>query len=300
MRSVLKWQTGSLLNRLSQSQYGFDVTVNPYRGCAHDCQYCYARDTHRYLDLNIGEDFSHKLFVKERSVAQILVELRRVPLDKVLTLGTATDPYQSLEGRYRVSRHLLEAVFESGHAVTITTKSPLIVRDVDILEKLASRQQVQVHISLISLDYQTLHAVEPGTAAPAVRLRTLATLSQRHIPTMLFAAPILPFLTDTEAQLSSLFAQARAFGALAVMASRLRLSPSMKSYFFTWLEEHYPELLARYRALYPGPSQYPDAGYSRMLGQRVTRLQHMHGLAQRLPAPRAWQSLQQPQFDFIR
>lgn len=299
MRQVSTWQARALLNRSTPSRYGFDVTVNPYRGCAHACHYCYARDTHRYLELNIADDFSQKLFVKERSPAQIRKELGRLPLDQVIALGTATDPYQPLEGRYRITRHLLEAVVGSGHALTITTKSPLILRDLDLLKTLAKRGQVRVHVSLISLDRLVLGRLEPGAPSPEVRLRILAQLSQHRVPTVLFAAPILPYITDQEASLKALFTRARESGVDAVMASRLRLSPTVKPYFLSQLAHHYPDLAEAYQRLYPGSAQYPLGSYSHALNQTLLRLHHTLDLPSTWPIPRAWRTLDQPQFELI-
>ncbi len=298
MHQVSKWQARSLLNRVHSSQYGFDVTVNPYRGCAHACHYCYARDTHRYLNLDIAEDFSQKLFVKERSSAQIAEEVRRLPLDHVIALGTATDPYQPLEGHHQLSRRLLQIVSRSGHPITITTKSPLILRDLDILKVLAAHHQIRVHISLISMDRDLLKVVEPGAPSPAVRIRTVADLARHHIPTVVFAAPVLPYLTDRNDQLAVLFGEAKRAGAEALMADRLRLSPTMKSYFFDWLCIHYPDLLASYQSLYPGSTQYPNFAYSQALTQRLTLLRQSYQLPQHWAPPTPWQSLMQAQFDF--
>ncbi|MCL5063567.1 MAG: radical SAM protein [Firmicutes bacterium] len=298
MREILKWQARSLVNRQNHSPYGFDATVNPYRGCAHACHYCYARDTHLFLDLNIGEDFSQKLFVKQRSPEQIRQEVNRLPLDRVIALGTATDPYQPLEGHHRISRRLLEIIADSGHAVTITTKSPLILRDIDLLERLANHHQLRVHISLISLNRDLLRVLEPGAPPPLVRLQTIAELTQHAIPTLLFAAPILPYLTDQEEQLARLFKGASEALVDGVMASRLRLSPTMKSYFFDWLVTHYPDLLEPYRSLYPGSSQYPLASYSQALSQRVAKLQQHYGLSQPYPTPKAWRPISQLEFHF--
>lgn len=297
MRQVDAWQARSLLNRSPASRYGFDVTVNPYRGCAHGCEYCYARDTHSYLGLNIGNDFTQRLFVKSRSAIDIASELRRLPLSQVIALGTATDPYQSLEGRHQVSRKLLGEVYKSGHALTITTKSPLILRDLDLLAALAKRGQLRVNVSLISLNRSLLQALEPGAPAPSVRLQTIRELSGHGVPTVLFAAPILPYLTDASEPLAALFEAARNAGAVGVMTSRLHLTPTIKAHFFAWLNSYQPSLHTRYQRLYPGDAQYPLATYSRELWSRVDVLKLRANLQQDFPEPRPWQPVIQPEFD---
>ncbi len=299
MRKIQDWQARSVINRSHDgNHYGFEASLNPYRGCAHGCHYCYARETHRYLGLDLGEDFVQRLFVKKNLGTRLVDELRRLPLQQVLAVGTATDPYQSLEGRYRLTRQVLEAVLESGHALTITTKSPLIVRDLDLLRQLAANGQVVVHISLISLDRDLLRTLEPGAPSPKVRLDTIERLAV-HMPVVLFAAPVVPYLTDQVPQLDTLYAAARAAGATAVMASRMRLSPVLKPYFLDWLRLYHPPLLPAYQRLYPGLDQFPNDPYSQALKRLLAELAERHGLAVDLPRPSARRQLAQPQFDFM-
>ncbi len=299
MRKIEDWQARSVVNRSNAgTRYGFDASLNPYRGCAHGCHYCYARETHRFLGLDVGEDFVQRLFVKKNLAPRLSNELRRIPLQQVIALGTATDPYQSLEGRHRLTRHVLQAVSVSGHALTITTKSPLVVRDLDLLSQLAATGQVVVHISLISLDRGLLRALEPGAPSPQVRLHTIERLAV-HVPVVLFAAPIVPYLTDQKASLNDLYAAAGAAGASAVMASRMRLSPVVKPYFFDWLRQYRPALLPAYQRLYPGLAQFPNQAYTQNLRSLLHALAEQHGLAADLPRPIPRLRLAQTQFDFM-
>lgn len=277
-------------------RYGFSITVNPYRGCAHGCHYCYARDTHAYLDLGIGADFAEKLFVKQTSFARIRAELARVPLSEVIAVGTATDPYQPLEGRHRLTRTLIEALTHSGHAFTITTKSPLVTRDLDRLGVLAARNQVVVNISLIGLDRTLLRLLEPGAPPPAGRLQAMRRLADAGVPVVLFAAPLLPFLTDHEEAVDALFDAAREAGAASVMASGLRLSPTLRPYFLSQLEPFGPALRQRYQDLYRDPATV--RAYQARLLARVQAQAHRHGLDGPHPTPVPWAPAVQNRFEF--
>lgn len=246
-RQVRPMLVKSLINPTA-SPYGFDATVNPYRGCSHACKYCYARDTHTYLDLGIGHDFETVLFSKIFTRAQVLRELRRLPLSKVIAIGTATDPYQPLEGQVRNTRSILEALAESGHAVTITTKSPLILRDLDILKVLAGRGQVMVHISLITMDRDLARQLEPGTASPDRRWRTVDRLVAAGVPVALFCAPIIPDWTDQGDNLDALFQNAVIHRISWIMTGLSHFTPNMLAYFSEHLATLDPDRARSFRS----------------------------------------------------
>lgn len=278
MRSINTWQASAILNRSPKGQsMGFDYSLNPYRGCSHACRYCYARESHTYLDLNVAEDFEQKLFVKENLADRMRDELRRIPLSAVIAIGTVTDPYQPLEGRHHLTRTALELLAESGHAFTITTKSPLVERDLDMLTCMGRRRQAGVHISITSLDRTVLQQLEPGASPPARRIRTIRRLKECDIPVGAFIAPIVPGVTDGPHMLDELFSAVADAGADWAMTSTTRLSPAIRGYFIEQVERFNPDAAERIRMLY-GPAQYVDGTYRRTLNQLLDSLYHRHGL----------------------
>ena len=283
MRSVSPWQASAVLNRSPKGRsYGFDFSLNPYRGCSHGCRYCYARESHTYLNLDVGLDFEQQLFVKDNLPERLAAELKRLPEDAVIAIGTATDPYQPLEGRHRLTRTAIELLAGSGHPFTITTKSPLIERDLDILAPLGQRRQAGVHISLISLDARMIRRLEPGTSPPSRRTETVRRLHDAGIPVGVFAAPIVPGLTDDEDTLDALFSAVGSAGADWIMTSPPRLSPAIREYFFGEVARFNPEAAQALRRLY-GPTQYVDPAYRSRLTAQLDRLYRRYRVGRTAP-----------------
>lgn len=297
MRSITEWQATAVLNRSKGGEsMGFHYSLNPYRGCSHACRYCYARETHTYLNLNVADDFERQLFVKSNLAEKLAAELMKIPRQAVIAIGTVTDPYQPLEGRHQLTRTALQLLAECGQPFTVTTKSPLIERDLDILDPLGRRDQVGVHISLISLDRPLLHRLEPGTAAPLRRLETVRRLKAAGIPVGVFAAPIIPGLSDREDQLAELFDGIKMAGADWVMTSTTRLSPAIRHYFVTEVGRFDPAAAAQIRSLY-GPSQYVNSDYRHELERRVRRLLAERGLGTTPPTLTPY-GITSPQMEF--
>jgi DNA repair photolyase len=295
-RSVQQWQASAVLNRSPKGRaYGFDYSLNPYRGCSHACRYCYARESHTFLNLNVAQDFEQHLFVKDNLASRLQAELPKIPQDAVIALGTVTDPYQALEGHHRLTRSAVELLRDSGHAFTITTKSPLIERDLDLLEPLAQRRQVAVHVSLISLDRPLLQRLEPGTAPPRRRLQTVRRLCDRGIPVGVFVAPIIPGLTDDPHALDALFAAIHEARATWVMASGTRLAPAIRSYFIQQVQAFDEQAAHRLMQLY-GTSQMPEPGYTHALNRLVAQLCRRHRLSRSAPEIFAWAATAQLHF----
>lgn len=283
MRTVLDWAASAILNRSKRGEsMGFQYSLNPYRGCSHACRYCYARESHRFLNLNVAEDFEQQLFVKHNLGARLAVELRRVPSTAVIAVGTVTDPYQPLEGRHHLTRTAATLLAQSGHPFTITTKSPLIERDIDILAPLGHRRQLGVHVSLMSLDRTLLQHLEPGTSPPRRRLELVRRLKQAGIPVGVFAAPIIPALSDQPAALDELFAAIRDAGADWVMTSTTRLSPAIREYFIDEVSKFNADAAIRIRSLY-GPQQYVDASYRQNLNRELNLLFRRYHLSRTGP-----------------
>jgi DNA repair photolyase len=255
----------------------FKWSLNPYKGCAHGCGYCYARAYHSYLNLPVSS-FETQLFVKT-NVAQVLrAELRRSSWHgESVAIGTATDPYQPIEGQYRVTRSCLEVMAEHANPGSITTKGTLITRDIDLLTELANSTHFTVNMSLISTDRELLRRIEPGAPAPASRLRAIEKLSAAGIPVSLSLAPVLPGITDQPSQIEEVVRAAAEHGACDVWTGALRLAPPVREHFLAILDEHFPQLAQDYRRLFALGS-YTPTGYQLRVGGRVEAARRAQGM----------------------
>ncbi|HYF07216.1 MAG TPA: PA0069 family radical SAM protein [Acetobacteraceae bacterium] len=227
---------------------GFDRAVNPYRGCEHGCIYCYARPTHAYLGLSPGLDFETQLVFKPEVATLLERELSKpgyVP--KPLALGSNTDPYQPVERTLKLTRAVLEVLDRFNHPVTIVTKSAGVLRDLDILKRLAARNLVQVCLSVTTLDNRLARAMEPRAAAPARRLAAMAELARAGIPVGVLVAPVIPGITDAE--MERILAACAAHGATRAGYVLLRLPLEIATLFEDWLRRHHPERASRVLAL---------------------------------------------------
>jgi DNA repair photolyase len=227
---------------------GFSQSINPYRGCEHRCIYCYARPSHSYLDLSPGRDFETKIFYKPNARELLRTELSspRYALSPI-ALGTNTDPYQPIERQLRVMRSILELLLELRHPLTIVTKGGLILRDVDLLEKLARDDLVAVMVSVTTLDDELKRKLEPRTAGPKLRLKIIHELAQLGVPVGVMAAPVIPGLNDHE--IEHILEQSAEAGARSAGYVLLRLPHELKGLFEEWLEEHYPDRKAHVLSL---------------------------------------------------
>jgi len=293
----------SVLN--SPQQTGVDFwSLNPYIGCEFGCTYCYARYAHRYTverahdggrlsDAEFHEfrgphgweAFEKRVFVKERLLGVLEGDLRRYfrsvgPTDRPsapIVIGTATDPYQPAERRFRLTRGILERLARcEGLNIGIITKSPLIARDTDVLQRLQERSDLEVHISLNTVDVSLIRQVEARSPMPAVRLRALKRLAGAGVRVGLIVAPVLPGITDDVPHLEALFQAAREAGARFVHAGPLRLYPAVRDRFLPMVEACFPHLAARYRRAYEGRSGVPR-DYARALSARIKKLQARFG-----------------------
>lgn len=251
----------SVLNRVEGMPFRW--SINPYRGCAHGCPFCYARKTHWFLDQDGVADWSRRVFVKVNAPEVLRAELARPTWRREeVAVGTATDPYQPIEGKYRITRRILEALAEFRTPASLVTRSPLVVRDLDVLEDLARGAHVTVCVSLATLDPRLARDLEPGVAPPAQRLRAVARLAHHGIPVGILLAPILPGLTDTAESLGTVIRAACDHGAQFVDHNVLYLGPVTREAFFGFLRERHPHLVPLYERLYPrtyAPRVYTDA-----------------------------------------
>jgi len=218
----------------------FDRSLNAYRGCEHGCVYCFARPTHAWLGLSPGLDFETKLFAKPDAPELLAAELARPGYrPAVLAMGTNTDPYQPIERDYEITRRVLERLDACNHPVGIVTKSALVIRDIDILKRMAERRLAQVHISVTTLDGELARTLEPRAASPRRRLEAIAALADAGIPVGVMAAPIIPALNDME--LERILAAAKQAGASSAAYIVLRLPLEIKDLFQEWLAAHAPQ-----------------------------------------------------------
>ena len=247
----------SALNRVPGGRYGFGWTINPYRGCAHACVFCFARRTHKYLDLNAGRDFEREIVVKVNVPELLRVELARSSWKRELVaLGTNTDPYQWVESRYRMMPEILAALEQTDTPVSVLTKSPLVMRDVEIFERMAEHLPVSVNLSVPTLDEEAWRATEPHTPSPAARLDAVAELRRRGIDSGVLIAPLMPGINDSPEQVQPIVDRAREAGASSLGGVALHLRDEVKDVFFAWLTAKRPDLLSRYEELYPARRAY--------------------------------------------
>ncbi|MDX6625133.1 MAG: hypothetical protein QOE56_122 [Solirubrobacterales bacterium] len=242
----------SALNHVPGGRYGFSWTINPYRGCTHACVYCFARRTHTYLDMDAGRDFEREIVVKVNVPELLRAELAR-PSWKgdLVALGTNTDPYQWVESRYRMMPEILEALGKAETPVSVLTKSPLVMRDVKIYERLAKGGlPVSVNLSVPTLDEDAWRATEPHTPSPSARLDAVAELRRRGIDSGVLIAPLMPGINDDPDQVRPIIERARKAGATFLGGVALHLRDEVKDVFFAWLEAKRPDLVSDYEELY--------------------------------------------------
>jgi len=268
------------LNRESSGRMPFAWTLNPYRGCEFGCKYCYARYTHEFLELRDGRDFERKIFAKLGSPDILRAELRQAR-DRGLpiALGTATDPYQPAEKQFQITRRMLEVFREfEGIDFSITTKSTLVLRDLDLLRPIAQQHHFSVHITVTTVDARLARRIEPKAPPPLKRLEAVKALVDAGIRAGVNAAPVLPGLTDSPSQLERLARAAAEHHARFFFVNVLFLMPSAKAQFMPFLEKEYPHLAWRYRRLYQN-SAYLSKQYKDDIEKLTGELRERYGLA---------------------
>lgn len=269
----------SVLNRVPPaSRMPFRWTVNPFRGCSHACVYCYARATHRYLDLDSGRDFDSQIIVKVNAPDVLRRELARPSWGRELVaLGTNTDPYQRAEGRYRLMPGIIAALADSGTPLSVLTKGTLLRRDLPLLQDAAAHVPVSLGVSLAVLDEGLQQLVEPGTPTPRARLDLVRAIREAGLDCHVMVAPVLPWLTDSREHLDALLGEVARAGATSATVFAAHLRPGVREWYLQWLAEHRPELVAQYRRLY-GRGSYAPTAYRTWLAERVGPLLRAHGL----------------------
>ncbi len=272
----------SLLNRCDSPRMPFAWTVNPYRGCAMGCRYCYATYTHEFMGIATPEDFHSLVYVKEGADAETAWRLARVVRrGERIALGTATDPYQPGEAEWRVTRRFLEQVARHrGVRLGITTKGALVLRDLDLLRRIGARGELSVQVSLVTPHADLARRLDPWAPPPEVRLEMMRRLREEGIETCLGLAPVLPGITDGEGDLDLLLSRAAAAGVRRFFMNVLFLRSPTKEKFFRWLEREFPRYREAYARAYDG-RVYLRGAYRDRLGEKVQRLARKHGFLER-------------------
>jgi DNA repair photolyase len=265
---VIHDATRTIIARNKSPDISFDQSINPYRGCEHGCIYCFARPTHAYLGMSPGADFESRLFAKPNAAALLAKELRApgyVP--RVIAMGTNTDPYQPLEKKLRITRSILEVLRDFRHPVAIVTKSPLILRDLDILSEMARMGLAKAALSVTTLDRRLARVMEPRAGTPARRLQAIEGLAEAGIPAGVMFAPAIPALNDHE--MEAVLNAAAGAGARSAGYVLLRLPLEIKDLFREWLEANAPDRARHVMTLVRqmrGGKDYDPAWNTRMRG----------------------------------
>jgi DNA repair photolyase len=298
---ILEERVKTILAGNDSPDIGFDLSINPYRGCEHGCIYCYARPTHSYLNLSPGLDFETRIVAKVNAaerLRQAFGQRNYEPL--LLNIGSATDAYQPVERRLRITRSVIEVLAEHRHPFSLVTKSAGVERDMDLIAPMAADRLAAVYVSITTLDPQLARVMEPRAAAPDRRLRTIAALSAAGIPVGVSVSPVIPFLNEPE--LERILEAAAAAGARSAFSIVLRLPWEVNPLFQDWLQQHVPDkaarIMARVREMRGGKDNEASFG-ARMTGRGVWAQllrQRFHKAAARLGLNRARVELDLTQF----
>lgn len=256
----------SIINKVpGASRMPFDYTINAYRGCSHACTYCFARPTHSYLGLGIGEDFERRIVVKVNAVERLRSELGSPKWGgDHIAMGTNTDPYQKAEGKYHLTQGIVRVLAEAENSFSILTKSTLVLRDLDLLSAAAERTRVSLALSIGTLDRDVWRLTEPGTPPPEKRVEAVAKLNRAGIACGVLIAPVLPGLSDSEEQLRSVTKACLEAGAVSVTPIALHLRPGVREHYLDWLAEAKPELVALCAERFQRGSYQPKAEQERI------------------------------------
>jgi DNA repair photolyase len=269
-----------ILNRCTSPRMPFRWTINPYRGCEFGCVYCYARYTHEFLELRDPMDFERRIFVKQQAAEALARNLSRTMVgNDQIALGTATDPYQPAERRFELTRSMLEVFARLGGInLSITTKSSLIVRDLDLLQKIAERSQISVNFSLITLSRRLQRMLEPRAPRPSLRLRALREVSAAGIRCNVLMMPMIPGVTDDPTAVEHVIKEARRAGASGLWWRSLFLKPAAASRFLPFVRAQLPDNSARIEEYYARATYAPRA-YDEHLRELFDRLRRKYGFA---------------------
>jgi DNA repair photolyase len=292
---IVEERARSIVASNESPDVGFDLSINPYRGCEHGCIYCYARPTHGWLNLSPGRDFETHIVAKVNAAERLRAELAAAAYEpRAINLGSITDAYQPAERRLRITRSVIEVLKEHRHAFTVITKSSGVERDLDLIAPMAQRRLAAVNVSITTLDVPLARVMEPRAASPQRRLRTIETLARAGVPIGVSVSPVIPFLNEPE--LERILTAARDAGATRAFSIPLRLPWEVAPLFEQWLQQHFPlktsRVIARLRDLRGGRLNDPRFG-TRMTGTGVWA----HLLKQRFEVATRYLGLNQQPLD---
>jgi DNA repair photolyase len=271
----------SLLNKCTAERMPFTWTINPYRGCEFACKYCYARYTHEFMELRDSSDFEKKIFAKQQAAWLLRRDLKRVKPGEEIAIGTATDPYQPAERKFGITRGIMEELAQHSRLeIGVVTKSTLVTRDIDVLQKITAQNQIYINLTITTLDAQLARILEPRAPRPDLRLEAVRKLNQSGVPAGVICAPVVPGITDSDEQLEALVAAAAGAGAQYIYANSLFLKPCSAAVFLPFIEKEFPHLAKKYERLYAS-SAFLNSGYRKRLSQTMARLRKKYGIVQR-------------------
>ena len=269
----------SALNRVKGKAY-MQWSLNPYRGCTHGCHYCFARRYHSHLELDSGDSFANVIFVKTNFVEVLRRELNRPSWKREsIGFGTATDPYQPIEGTYRISRGVIQALHDAATPVGIVTKGPMVVRDIDVLQELSKVATCRVHMSVPTVDEDAWEKLEPGVAHPMQRLRAVRALVDAGIECGVLMAPIVPAFSTHPAKIERTIKAIADSGAKSIGAMVMHMDGGTKDHFMALLQREYPALVPMYDQLYA--SRYVKKDYEKRVQEVVSLMRQRYGVADR-------------------
>jgi DNA repair photolyase len=267
----------SALNRVPErSRMPFRWTINPYRGCSHACVYCFARPTHTYLDMDAGRDFEREIVVKVNAPEVLRAELAKPSWrGEHVAMGTNTDPYQWVEGRYKLMRGIWEALRDFANPCSVLTKSPLLLRDLDVMLEIAQVTDIAANLSIPTMDEKPWRASEPHTPSPRARMEAVAELNRAGIPAGILVAPLMPGINDDPRQVERILEAAGEAGATGVSGIALHLRGEVRGIYMEWLRSYRPDLVDRYEALYARGAYVPRDEQDRL--RRLLATTHVRG-----------------------
>jgi DNA repair photolyase len=282
--------TRSYITRCTSPRVPFQWTVNPYRGCEFGCKYCYARYAHEFMELRDPLQFERKIFAKRFDAARFRAELQKIPRGESIAIGTATDPYQPAERRYRITRAMLEVFAStSGFRLGITTKSDLISRDIDLLGEIARRHYLGIHMTVTTVDRDLARLIEPMAPRPDLRVGAVRKLTAAGIRASVFASPVMPLINDTDPSLDAVAKAASRAGSRGFGGQVLFLKPCSREVFLPFLEEHFPLLVRRYRERF-ARAAYLRGDYPEKIQERIRHIRRRYGFDNKIAIdePELW------------